>query len=241
MSRRSQGFVLTPAIRTVGETGSTNADLLAEAQAGAPEGQWLRAEAQSGGRGRVGRTWLSPPGNLYASTIVRLHAGEPEPATLALVAAVALEEVASAYAGPGKLQLKWPNDLMAGSAKLAGILLERTGDAVVIGFGVNLTHHPENLERPTISLAALGPAAPDPGAFLVELAASFARWLTRWRGEGVAPVRTRWLMRAHPIGSALTSGGVEGLFNGLDADGALLLRRADGRVDTIRAGDVFLA
>ncbi len=80
---------------------------------------------------------------------MRLHAGEPEAATLALVAAVALEEVASAYAGPGRLRIKWPNDLMAGAAKLSGILLERADDAVVIGFGVNLAYHPENLERPT--------------------------------------------------------------------------------------------
>jgi BirA family biotin operon repressor/biotin-[acetyl-CoA-carboxylase] ligase len=237
---RSQGAVLTPAIRTVAETGSTNADLLAEAQAGAPEGLWLRAEAQSSGRGRVGRTWLSPPGNLYASTIVRLHPGEPEPATLALVAAVALEEVASAYAGPGKLQLKWPNDLMAGPAKLAGILLERAGDAVVIGFGVNLAYHPANLERLTSSLAALGSGPSDPADFLLDLAEAFARWLARWRSEGLGPVRARWLERAHAIGRALTAGSVEGLFDGLDPDGALLLRRADGQIETIRAGDVFL-
>ena len=238
---RGEGALLTPSIRTVAETGSTNADMLAEARAGAPEGIWLRAEAQSGGRGRAGRIWLSPPGNLYASTIVRLHAGEPEPATLALVAAVALEEVASAYAGAGRLQLKWPNDLMAGPAKLAGILLERADDAVVIGFGVNLAHHPENLERPTASFPALGQAAPDPGSFLIDLAEALARWIARWRGEGLVPIRARWLERAHPVGSALTAGGTEGLFDGLDGDGGLLLRRADGAVETIRAGDVFLA
>ena len=228
-------------IRTVGETGSTNEDLLAQARAGAPEGTWLRAETQSGGRGRVGRTWISPPGNLYASTIVRLHPGEPEPATLALVAAVALEELASVYAGAGRLQLKWPNDLMAEAAKLAGILLERAGDAVVIGFGLNLAHHPENLERPTASFASLGLAVPDAGGFVIDLADTLARWIARWRGEGLAPVRARWLERAHPIGSALSANGVEGLFEGLDAQGALLLRRADGAIDTIRAGDVFLA
>lgn len=228
-------------IRTVAETGSTNADLLAEARAGAPEGTWLRAEAQSGGRGRVGRLWLSPPGNLYASTIVRLHSGEPEPATLALVAAVAIEEVASAYVGPGRLRLKWPNDLMAGPAKLAGILLERAGDAVVIGFGVNLAHHPETLDRPTASFASLGVGVPDPDGFLINLLEAFARWVARWRGEGVVPVRARWLERAHPIGTALAANGTEGLFDGLDEQGALLLRLPNGAVDTIRAGDVFLA
>ena len=227
-------------IRTVASTASTNADLLAQAQSGAPEGLWLRAESQTGGRGRAGRSWQSPPGNLYTSTIVRLCPGDPDAATLALTASVALEEVASAYAGPGKLKLKWPNDLMAGRAKLAGILLERVGDAVVIGFGVNIAHHPADLERPTSSLAALGGAAPDPGDFLVDLADAFARWLGRWRGEGLAPVRERWLGRAHAVGTALVSGGTEGLFEGLDPTGALLLRRADGRIETIRAGDVFL-
>jgi BirA family biotin operon repressor/biotin-[acetyl-CoA-carboxylase] ligase len=227
-------------IRTVASTGSTNADLLAEAQAGAPEGLWLRAERQTGGRGRAGRGWQSPPGNLYASTIVRLNPGDPDAPTLALVASVALEEVASAYAGPGKLQLKWPNDLMAGPAKLAGILLERVGDAVVIGFGVNLAHHPTDLERPTSSLAVLAGAAPDPANFLADLADAFARWVARWRGEGLAPVRARWLERAHPLGSALSVAGMQGLFDGLDSGGALLLRHADGAVETIRAGDVFL-
>jgi len=228
-------------IRCVAQTGSTNADLLELARDGEPEGTWLRAESQTGGRGRLQRTWLSPPGNLYASTIVRPLPGDPGAPTLALVAAVALEEVASAYAGEGKLQLKWPNDLMAGQAKLAGILLERSGEAVVIGFGVNLAHHPVNLDRPTTSLAALGCAAPDPAAFLSELADAFGRWLGIWRREGLSPVRARWLQRAHPIGSALATGEGEGLFEGLDQEGALLLRRANGRITTIHAGDVFLA
>ena len=231
-------------IRTVVETTSTNADLLAEARAGAPEGTWLRAERQSGGRGRLGRAWQSPPGNLYASTIVRLRTHDPDPATLALVAAVALEEVASAYAGAAPLAIKWPNDLMAGSAKLAGILLERAGDAVVIGFGVNLAHHPKGLERPVTSLAAIAASAPEPDAFLTDLAEAVARWLARWRAEGLAPVIHRWLARAHPICTALTAatpeGQVDGLFAGLTPDGALRLRRADGGVEVIRAGDVFL-
>jgi BirA family biotin operon repressor/biotin-[acetyl-CoA-carboxylase] ligase len=130
---------------------------------------------------------------------------------------------------------------MAGPAKLAGILLERADDAVVIGFGVNLASHPEMLERPTTSLVGLGVAAPDPATFLLDLAEAFARWLGRWRGEGLTPVRARWLQRAHPIGSALTAGPIEGLFEGLDHHGALLVRRADGRIETVRAGDVFLS
>ncbi len=225
-------------IRTVSETGSTNDDLAALAREGAAEGLWLRAERQTGGRGRQGRAWVSPPGNLYASTLVRLRPGDPPAPTLALAAAVALHEAASLHA-PGIL-IKWPNDLLAGGAKLSGILLERAGDAVVIGFGVNLAHHPTDIERPATSIAALAGAAPEPAAFLEILADAFARWLGRWRSEGLSPIRRAWLAAAHPVGTALTAAGEEGLFGGLDESGALRLRLADGTVRTVHAGDVFL-
>lgn len=228
-------------IRTVTETGSTNADMLELARSGAAEGLWLRAERQTGGKGRQGRAWDSPEGNLYISTLVRVRPGEPPAATLALVAAVALEETARVF-GVEPL-LKWPNDLLIDGAKLSGILLERADDAVVIGFGVNLAHHPTDLERPATSLAAHG-AAPDPAIFAETLAESFARWLSRWR-DGIAPVRERWLARAHPVETALTArlsdgSAVDGLFGGLDAQGALILRLADGTSRVIHAGDVFL-
>jgi len=226
-------------MRTVPETGSTNDDVADLARDGAPEGLWLRAERQTGGKGRQGRAWDSPAGNLHASTLVRLQPGDPPAPTLALVAAVALHQAIRPHAPEARI--KWPNDLLVHGAKLAGILLERQGDAVILGFGVNLAHHPEGLERSTASLVGLGPAAPDPDGFLIDLAEALARWIARWRGEGLAPIRARWLERAHPVGSALTANGEEGLFEGLDAEGALLLRRAGGSVETIRAGDVFLA
>lgn len=225
-------------IETVLETGSTNDDLIARAAAGAPEGLWLRAEVQSGGKGRQGRAWMSPPGNLYASTLVRIRPGDPPAPTLALVSAVALHEAVSLYSPA--VQIKWPNDLLAGGAKLAGILLERSGDAVVIGFGVNLAHHPEGLERPVTSLHQLSGAAPEPDAFVELLSETLARWLARWRGEGVGSVRPAWLAAAHPVGTALSTSEGEGLFDGLDEDGALRLRLADGTMRTIHAGDVFL-
>jgi len=213
---------------------------------------------------------VSPPGNLYASTIVRLRPSDPPPATLALVAGVAVEEATSLFLFPGEgqgsvatgpmlgpglrrgrqeggateLALKWPNDLLLGGAKLAGILLERAEDAVVIGVGVNLAHHPEDTDRPATSLAAHG-TAPDPALFLEALADIFARWLARWRGEGLAPIRDRWSERAHSAGTALTARlpdgtSLDGLFERLDADGALILRLADGSRRVIHAGDVFL-
>ncbi len=240
-----EGIVLTATIRTIPETGSTNADLLALAANGSPEGLWLRAERQTAGRGRQGRVWQSPGGNLYASTIVRLRPSDPSAATLALVTAVALEEGVRAYLGErDDLRLKWPNDLLLDGAKLSGILLERAGDAVVIGIGVNLAHHPEGLDRPATSLAAHG-VVPDPADFLETLAAAFARWLDRWRGQGLAPVRERWLARAHVPGTALTARlpdgtALDGIFEGLDGGGALILRLADGTARVIHAGDVFL-
>ena len=232
-------------IRTVGETGSTNDDLAALARDGAPEGAWLRAERQTGGRGRLGRQWQSPPGNLHASTLVRLRAGDPPAPTLALAAAVALHEVAQAYAREVEIRIKWPNDLLARGAKLAGILLERSGDAVILGFGVNLAAHPHDVARPATSLRALTGSAPDPDASLYDLSGSFARWLDTWRREGLGAVRREWLARAHPVGTPLSATiakgeAVEGLFDGLDEQGALRLRLAGGAVHVIQAGDVFI-
>lgn len=210
------------------------------------EGLWLRAERQTAGRGRLGRAWVSPTGNLYASTVVRLRPTDPPAATLAFVAAVTLEEAVRVHLpAPSGLALKWPNDLLIAGAKLSGMLLERAGEMVVLGIGVNLAHHPELPDRTTTSLAAHG-AEVAPDAFLDTLAEGFSRWLARWRGEGLAPVRQRWLDRAHPMGTALTArlpdgGSVTGLFDGLDADGALLLRLADGTRHVMHAGDVLLA
>jgi BirA family biotin operon repressor/biotin-[acetyl-CoA-carboxylase] ligase len=201
---------------------------------------WLRAERQTGGRGRQGREWHSPAGNLYASTLVRLAAGDPGAPTLALVASVALHEVISAYAPGHRITIKWPNDLLVDGAKLSGILLERADDAVVIGIGVNLAARPEVADRPVSTLADIIGTALDPGLFLEHLADAFARWLGRWRNEGIGPVRTKWLAAAHPIGTALSTSQGNGLFDGLDETGALRLRLADGRTRVIHAGDVFL-
>jgi BirA family biotin operon repressor/biotin-[acetyl-CoA-carboxylase] ligase len=225
-------------IPTVAVTGSTNDDLAALVRAGAVEGTWLRAESQTGGKGRQGRAWLSLAGNLYASTLVRLRPGDPPAPTLALVAAVALHEVVEGYA-PTVL-IKWPNDLVFGGAKLAGILLERQDEAVVVGFGVNLAGHPPGLDRPATSLAALAGSAPEPAPVAELLAEAFARWLARWRGEGLEPVRRAWLARAHPLGTPLATTDGEGLFHGLDESGALRLRLADGSIRLVRAGDVLL-
>jgi len=169
---------------------------------------------------------------------VRLRPSDPPAPTLALVAAVALHEAVSHFCSDA--QIKWPNDLTVDGAKLAGILLEREGEAVVIGFGVNLADHPRLVERPATSLSALADAAPGADIFLQRLAGTFARWLERWRTTGMAEICRRWLEAAHPIGTALVTHEGAGRFDGLDPGGALRLRLADGSMRTIHAGDVFL-
>jgi BirA family biotin operon repressor/biotin-[acetyl-CoA-carboxylase] ligase len=222
------------AIRTVSETGSTNDDVAALARDGAPEGLWLRAERQTGGKGRQGRAWQSPPGNLYASTLVRVDPKHPPPPTLALVAAVALHEAVSRHTP--RARIKWPNDITINRAKLAGILLERQGDAVVIGFGVNLACHPEDLDRPAASLGA----RVTPEALLRRLAACFAPSGHPGRAAGPAPVRAAGRAAPHPVGPPPPRGGPDGTFDGIDETGALRLRLADGGIRVVHAGDVFL-
>ncbi len=171
---------------------------------------------------------------------MRLAPADPPAPTLALVAGVAVQEVLVEQLPGQSVILKWPNDLLVDKAKIAGILLERVDQAVVIGTGVNIAFHPEDIGRPATSIAALNGSAPDAGAFLEMLADRFSRWLQRWRAEGLGPVRQRWLAAAHRPGTALSTSEGEGLFEGLEPDGALRLRVADGGVKIIHAGDVFL-
>ena len=172
-----------------------------------------------------------------------LRPGDPPAPSLALLTGVALAEALALFlpthAPP---MLKWPNDLMLGGAKCAGVLLERAGERVVVGVGANLAHAPDLPDRATARLADLAPP-PAPAVLAEALAERFAAWLTRWRGEGVAPVRSAWLTLAHPLGTALTvsESGETGLFAGLAEDGALRLTRADGTTETVRAGDVRVA
>lgn len=229
---------------TVAETQSTNADLLAMAGEGAADGTWLRAERQTGGRGRLGRAWESPAGNLHCSTVLRLRPCDPPAPSLALVAAVAVQEALAGLAPGADLRIKWPNDIMAGEAKLSGMLLERAGDAIVIGIGVNVAQAPEVGGRAVARLADLG-AATDAQAVMETIAGAFARWVDRWRTYGLVPVRQAWLAAAHPAGTPLRAtlpdgAVIEGAFETLGEDGALILRLANGATHVIHAGDVFL-
>ena len=238
--RRIDGPALT--VQFVTETGSTNADMLARvADCTARNGDWLVAERQTGGRGRMGREWQSPDGNFYGSTLVALDAGNPPAATLALVAGLAVHGALSRFAHG--LTLKWPNDVLAGRAKLAGILLERSGDWVVIGSGVNLVTHPDLLDRPSNDLAALGTLV-SVRDFAGSLVNEMTACIARWRTQALAATISAWEVAAHPVGTTLDAAlpdgeRMAGKFDGLTAEGALRLRLPSGEARVIHAGDVF--
>jgi BirA family transcriptional regulator, biotin operon repressor / biotin---[acetyl-CoA-carboxylase] ligase len=230
---------------------STNADALRRARAGARGPLWVVAATQTAGRGRRGRAWVSPPGNLYASLLLV----DPAPAAvapqLAFVAGLAVRDACAALA-PGladALALKWPNDLLCRGAKIAGILIEGEGWLIanpvtaVIGIGVNCRHHPDAVEHPATDFAAQG-AAVEAAALLDALRRTMAARLGEWgRGTGFGAIRSAWLDRASGLGQAirarLPDREVSGVFEALDEAGRLVLRCADGRREVITAGEVF--
>jgi BirA family biotin operon repressor/biotin-[acetyl-CoA-carboxylase] ligase len=231
--------------------GSTSAEAKRLAGEGAPQGTLVWAREQTAGHGRRGRGWVSPPGNLYASLILRPKCAPAMAAQLGFAAALAVGEASLRWLPPGTpLAYKWPNDVLLDGCKLAGILLESQTGAedrlawVVLGIGINLISHPQDTEYPATSLAAAGAAA-STEEMLETLAERLAHWYERWReGEGFPVLREAWLARAHgiaaPIRVRLEREELAGRFAGLDADGALLLDAIEGR-RRILAGEVFPA
>jgi BirA family biotin operon repressor/biotin-[acetyl-CoA-carboxylase] ligase len=231
--------------------GSTNAEALARAQTGESGPLFIVSERQSAGRGRRGRPWVSELGNLYATLLV----ADPAPAStspqICFVAALALHDaVLDSCSGlaPTRLKLKWPNDLLLDGAKVSGILVEGTAlsgnrIATAIGFGVNCKHHPEDTQFPANNFAKAGFDL-SPKSLLERLA---ERWILRareWgRGEGFSAVRAAWLLRAigigKPIEVRLPDRNLNGTFEAIDEQGALVLRLSDGTREAISAGDVF--
>jgi len=174
--------------------------------------------------------------------VVALRPTDPPAPTLSLVAGVALIRAVEVAAPATGLMLKWPNDLLLGQGKLAGILLERTGDRVVAGFGVNLSSAPDLPDRPTAALSSIALVSPE--AFAPLLAAAFARELQRWRDDLPALIGL-WRESAHPVGTPLSVHSAPGeklggTFAGLEPDGGLRLRLESGEVRVIHAADVML-
>ena len=228
---------------------STNEEARRLAQAGERGPLWIVAGEQTAGRGRRGRSWVSPRGNLSATLLIDPGRPAGECAQLSFVAALATSDAVSALAPGSGIKVKWPNDVLAEGRKIAGILLESASSGgaapgwLVIGIGVNLSAHPPDTEFPATSLPVLGVAAPLPEDGLLQLAAAFAKWYDVWRAEGFAPIRDAWLARAAGLGTRirarLQNGELTGVFEGIDMSGALLLRETQDRVRAIAAGEVF--
>jgi BirA family transcriptional regulator, biotin operon repressor / biotin---[acetyl-CoA-carboxylase] ligase len=213
--------------------GSTNDEAKRLAASGAPHGTVVHADEQVAGRGRFNRTWFSPPGNLYVSILLRLDLPLTRGMELSFVTALTVADTVDALLPKTvKATLKWPNDVLVNEGKIAGILIERVDDSQIVGIGVNILEAPRNAPYRTATLVGAGGIATVDGARDI-LLASFGKYLDDWTREGFAPIRAAWLERAHPIGAPLRAslGGrtEEGVFAGLDEDGAMLLDTPEGR------------
>ncbi len=265
------GFALAPTAVTDGYRlaehdiiGSTNAEALGLANAGDAGRLWVVSKNQQGGRGRRGRAWQSPPGNLAATLLVVAGYELKLASTLGFVAGLALADALDAVVPSGQIavgidagrgvgnsrnrfELKWPNDVLASGAKMAGILLESTmlGEgrfAVAVGIGVNVIAHPDDLPYPATSLRALG-AACDAETLFLALSDAWADNARLWsEGRGLAAIRNRWLERAAGIGGEVAvridNKVVRGIFETIDEDCRFVIRDHDGGVVKVAAGDV---
>ncbi len=239
--------------------GSTNAEAERRARTGACSGTLIIAAEQTAGRGRAGRTWLSPPGNLYSSVVYRPGCAAAAATNLSFVVALAVAEAASGLSGaaPGggpapAVTCKWPNDVLVDGRKVAGILLESAlggddrVDWVIMGAGINVASAPAMpvAPYPSAALSAFAPAI-DVETVLAAYAGALDRWLAVWERDGFPPVRAAWLARAHGRGRRVVARvgaeAIEGVFVDLEPDGTLLLATGGGGMRRIAAGDVFPA
>lgn len=241
---------LPPAYRLVAldAVGSTNEEAKRLAREGAEDGTLVWARSQTQGRGRSGRTWTSPPGNLYLSLILRPDCPPGQAAQLSFVAALGLGGALGAVLPPMvPLTYKWPNDVLLNDKKVSGLLLETQSagrdrlDWLVLGLGVNVASCPAGTDFPATSLALEG-AEVGVEELLEAFGRHFLHWVNRWLADGFAPVRSAWLKHARglgePIRVRLPAAELRGTFLDMDGDGALVLG-LDGERRRITAGDVF--
>ena len=232
-----------------GAVASTNDDAKTLAAAGAPAFTAVSATEQTEGRGRRGRGWTSPPGNLYVSLLVRPPYPVSEASQLSLVAALALGDALAECVSSSRIHNKWPNDVQVDGRKIAGLLLESSGgsqgnvDWVVIGCGVNIAVHPNLPEYDTISLDSITDKKTSIEEFLAFFLEHFEARYDIWINGGIDPIRKAWVERAANIGREivvrLPRTEIKGVFEGLDASGALILTRAGGRRELVTAGEIF--
>lgn len=251
--QQAPGAKLPPAYRLIelDSVASTMEEARHRAEEGAEDGTLIWAKEQLKGKGRQGRTWASPRGNLYLSLILRPECAPATAAQLSFLASVALGEAVGAVAPPMvEVTFKWPNDVLFNGRKGAGILLESKSapggeiEYVILGMGVNVQSHPEESAYPATSLRFEGcPPTLNEAQLLEAFARSFLSRANTWIEEGFPPIRKAWLAHAISLGKEievrLPKETLTGTFEDLDADGVLQLRLADGSVKAISAGDVY--
>jgi BirA family transcriptional regulator, biotin operon repressor / biotin---[acetyl-CoA-carboxylase] ligase len=237
-------------LEALATVGSTNEEARIRSRRGEGAPLWITAVEQTQGRGRMDRSWVSPPGNLYASLLLRDPSSYERAPELAFVAALALRDavIAEAPALAPALSFKWPNDLLLADKKCAGILIEGEAEPggsldVVVGIGANCASHPGNAAYPATDLLSHG-AAVTPEQLFRRLSATMCRRLSQWdRGRGIAGILSDWLAAAHKVGEEITVrngvGEKHGRFAGLDQSGRLMLELRGGGTEKISAGDVF--
>lgn len=240
---------LTLRVEEIPEIDSTNEACRQRALQGEAAGLVIRADLQTKGRGRRGRDWVSPKGNLYTSILLQPARPAGEIATLGFVAVLALGDAVQAILPPTtQVSHKWPNDLLLNGRKASGILLETqtipgAAPFVILGIGVNILSHPADTPYPVTDLLANGAALISPQELLERLLAAFAPAYAAWEQGGFAAIEPAWRRRAvgigQPIEVRLQSGSLHGTFRDLDSDGALRLALPEGGERRISAGDVY--
>ena len=237
---------------TLDEVDSTNAEARRIAEKGEYGPLWVKANSQTGGRGRRGREWVSNTGNLYCSGLYPHQGSAHDAAKLSFAAALAVAETLRTYVPENLINLKWPNDVLVDGKKISGILLEGGQDWIVVGIGVNLVSHPEHTETAATHLLdhiepsllnGPEPILTGPDTVLATLSSRFSYWRDMFLEQGFSPIRQAWLGWAQNIpGSVivrLSNEKFSGQALGLDENGALRVRLENGTIKDVHAGDVF--
>ena len=239
--------ILPPGYRLIAReaVGSTNEEARALVAAGVTQGTVVWAESQTAGRGRHGRDWVSPPGNLYCSIILRPKVETSRLSEISFVSALAVRDAVTAVLPADiPVEFKWPNDVLVAGRKVAGILVEaeklpdEERTALIIGIGINIVSAPRETSYPATCISAMA-RAPRVSRLLSSLVAALDRRVELWTRNGFAVIREEWMNHAYGVGGQVTAdSGVSGVFSGLDETGAIIIGLTDGARHRLVSGSV---
>lgn len=239
--------ILPPGYRLIARdtVASTNDEARALIAAGAAQGAVVWAESQTAGRGSHGRQWVSPPGNLYCSVILRPQVDVARLPEMSFVAALAVRDsILGFLPADAAVELKWPNDVLLDGRKVAGILVEaeklpdEARTALIVGIGINIVSAPRETAHPATCLSALG-RAPRVSRLLASLIAALDRRMAQWVRHGFAAIREEWMRHAYRVGQLVSVGDdLTGAFTGVDETGAIIIALTDGERRRLVSGSV---